>query len=176
MQKRYIFREIKKEEIPQFFSLIRQRIAWMEQQGIRQWNDTGYEEEYPQAYYEAHRQKGQLFVLEDPDTGEIVSGGVLKEEDDRWPDEASAVYLHNFASSITERGAGSIFLQYAEAYAASKGKGYFRLDSPEGNQILERYYGSRGYTAVGTCMDGLYKGILRQKAMPLTAEEKGVAR
>ena len=75
MQKRYIFREIKKEEISQFFSLIRQRIAWMEQQGIRQWNDTGYEEEYPQAYYEAHRQKGQLFVLEDPDTEEIVSGG-----------------------------------------------------------------------------------------------------
>lgn len=130
----------------------------MDEKGIRQWNDTGYEEEYPQSYYEAHRRKGQFFVLEDRNTEEIVSGGVLKEEDDRWPDQTSAVYLHNFASSITERGAGSIFLQYAEAYAASRGKRYFRLDSPEGNQTLEQYYGSRGYTAVGTCVDGRTRG------------------
>ena len=165
MSGKYLFREIEQEEIPRFCSLIRQRIAWMDEKGIRQWNDTGYEEEYPQSYYEAHRRKGQLFVLEDRDTEEIVSGGVLKEEDDRWPDQTSAVYLHNFASSITERGAGSIFLQYAEAYAASRWKRYFRLDSPEGNQTLEQYYGSRGYTAVGTCVDGPYKGILRQKEL-----------
>jgi hypothetical protein len=40
-----------------------------------------------------------------------------------------------------------------------------RLDSAVGNKNLERFYASRGYVEAGTCKDGLYEGILRQKKL-----------
>ena len=57
------------------------------------------------------------------------------------------------------------FLEKAEEYTASRGKQYLRLDSAVGNKTLEDYYESRGYRTVGTCVDGLYEGILRQKKL-----------
>ena len=63
------------------------------------------------------------------------------------------------------KGAGSIFLEKAEEYTARMGKKYMRLDSAVGNKNLERFYTSRGYVEAGTCKDGLYEGILRQKKL-----------
>ncbi len=160
----YTFREIKQEEIPQMFDLIQSRVAWMDEVGIRQWNVTNYAEVYPMSYYEGHRQEGEVFVL--IDSQEILAVGVLKHEDDRWPqDGENAVYLHNFATKIGKKGIGRIFMQFAEQYARESGQTYFRLDSADDNQKLEAYYTSMGYTPAGTCVDGLYSGILRQKKL-----------
>ena len=60
---------------------------------------------------------------------------------------------------------GTVFLEEAEKYTKAQGKAYMRLDSAIGNETLERYYVSRGYTEAGRCVDGLYKGILRQKKL-----------
>ena len=35
MENTYIFRKIKKEEIPQMFHLVQERIKWMDKNGIR---------------------------------------------------------------------------------------------------------------------------------------------
>ena len=161
----YIFRQAKPEEIRAVFDLIMGRVAWMDTVGIRQWNTTKYDERYPLDYYEQRRQQEELFVLEERATGEIVCVGALFHEDERWPDPESAFYLHHLASRVDKKGTGSVFLQMAEAYTASMGKTYMRLDSAVGNRNLEAFYTARGYVEAGYCKDGLYEGILRQKQL-----------
>ena len=166
--KDYIFRKIEKEEIPVMFSIVLSRMKWMDEVGINQWNKTFYDEVYPVSYYENHRQKGEVFVLEERKTGEIVAAAVLKNEDDRWAHlscytEKTAFYLHNFCSRTDKKGTGAIFLDFAEEYARICEKDVFRLDSADDNKVLEEYYSSRGYSPCGFCVDGLYKGILREK-------------
>lgn len=163
MEKQLIFRLASQQEIPQVFALIMRRVAWMDQVGIRQWNTTRYDERYPLHYYEQRRLLEELFVLEDGER--ILCVGALFHEDERWPDPESAYYLHHLASDVDAKGTGSIFLQEAEAYTASQGKRYLRLDSAVGNRVLEEYYTSRGYVEAGRCRDGLYEGILRQKQL-----------
>lgn len=165
MDKQYIFRQATQQEIPAVFALIMRRVAWMDTVGIRQWNTTKYDERYPLHYYEQRRQKGELFILEDGNR--ILCAGALFHDDERWPEPESAYYLHHLASDVDAKGAGSIFLQKAEAYTAGCGKRYLRLDSAVGNQVLEDYYTSRGYVEAGRCVDGLYAGILRQKKLTL---------
>ena len=165
MKEKYIFRKATAQEIPEVFALIMRRVAWMDTVGIRQWNVTKYDQRYPLHYYEMRRQKEELFVLTDGETGEILSVGALLHEDERWPDQASAYYLHHLASDPKAKGTGSIFLQMAEAYTAKDGKAYMRLDSAIGNKNLENYYASRGYREAGFCKDGLYEGVLRQKKL-----------
>lgn len=163
MKDTYIFRMVKQQEIPEIFALIMRRVAWMDQVGIRQWNTTKYDERYPLCYYEQRRLKNELFVLEDGTTGKILCVGALFHDDERWQDPESAFYLHHLASDVDAKGAGSIFLSYAEAYTAGQGKRYLRLDSAVGNKKLEVFYSSRGYVEAGFCKDGLYEGVLRQK-------------
>lgn len=147
--------------------LIHQRIAWMDEKGIRQWNVTDYDGVYPPEYYEACWQKGELYALEDPASGAVICAGALKEQDDRWPEalSAPAFYLHHLAADPGHRGAGRIFLSQAERHARHAGKTYLRLDSAIDNPALTRYYESQGYLPTGTCTDGLYEGILRQKKL-----------
>lgn len=162
---KYIFRQAAKDEVQAVFDLIMRRVAWMDTVGIHQWNDTHYDQRYPLDYYEQRRQKEELFVLEDADTKKLLCVGALFHEDERWPDPESAFYLHHFASDVDAAGAGTYFLDAAERYTAGCGKAYLRLDSAVGNQTLENYYASRGYTEAGRCQDGLYHGILRQKKL-----------
>lgn len=157
----YIFRPITRQEIPRLFAMIRERMAWMDEKGIRQWNVAQYDQIYPQAYYEQERQKGHVFVLEKE--GAIVCGAVLKEQDNRWQNDQPALYVHNFVSRTDAKGTGAVFLRYAEACALEKGKWYLRLDSAQDNQALSRYYESLGFRAAGSCQEGLYLGTLRQK-------------
>ena len=165
MKNTYIFRQIKKEELPAFFDIILSRMKWMDEVGIKQWNVTKYDEVYPLSYYEEKRQAGQLFVLEKVETGEIVCGAVLKEHDERWEDDPPAIYLRNFATRLDSKGVGILFMEYAEKYAVSCNKEYFRLDSADDNIPLAKYYENLGFVSVGSCVDGAYSGILRQKKL-----------
>ena len=160
----YIFRKIHREEIPQMFSLILQRIAWMDSMGLKQWNVTNYTDVYPIEYYYTQYEKGVVYALTKSD-GALVCAAILQEQDNRWNDNSPAIYLHNFVSKVEEKGVGTIFLKYAEEYALQQKKRYFRLDSAIDNDALSRYYESQGFLPVGTCQDGLYRGILRQKEL-----------
>ena len=163
----YTFRPAEKDEVPAVFDLIMARVRWMDEVCIRQWNVTDYAGCYPLHHYEAARQRGDLFVLTD-ETG-IAACAVLREDDERWPDAMQAAqpafYLHHLATRVGEKGAGRIFLQMAEEYAIRQGKTRFRLDSADDNTFLADYYTAQGYIPVGNCVDGLYSGILREKAL-----------
>lgn len=163
---KYLFRAIRHEELEEMFRLILSRMEWMDEVGIKQWNVTFYDEVYPVSYYDECYKKGEIYVLVNLENDQIFCAAALKEKDERWnEDGVSAFYLHHFVSKVGSKGVGSLYLELAEKFAKACGKEYFRLDSAVGNEPLERYYSSRGYRAVGECIDGLYEGILRQKKL-----------
>lgn len=84
----------------------------------------------------------------DQETNQLVCGAVLLEEDARWKNQANAYYIHNLASNPYQ-----------------KGKEYLRLDSLRGNETLEDYYSMLGFVEKGTCIDGNYHGILRERKL-----------
>ena len=162
---KYLFRKIMKDEVIIMFEMILERMRWMDFKGIKQWNVTDYANVYPLAYYEAKRLKDEVYVLENQINKQIVCAGVLMSEDDRWDDDAPALYLHNFVSVYNQEKLGYLFFKHVEALAKSLNKQFFRLDSAIDNEKLEQYYDTLGYQAVGRCVDGAYIGILRQKAL-----------
>lgn len=165
MNSSHVFRLIRKEEIPEMFSLILRRMEWMNEKGVRQWNVSGYDKTYPQSYYEEKQQQGRLYVLADADCGEILCAGALFDHDDYWPDDPPAIYIHHFVSRPGCSGVGTIFLRHAEQYALHHGKDRLRLDSAENNPSLAHYYEKNGFVSVGNCTDGPYRGILREKML-----------
>lgn len=164
MEQLYQFRAAETNEVPHIFHLIRERVRWMEECGLRQWNVTGYLEAFPLSYYQEAQTLGRLFVLA-AEGGQPVCAAVLLEEDEWWTDGASALYLHNFVSDRRCHGVGRRFLREVEKYAADRGKDWLRLDSAEDNQLLSEYYAAQGFQSVGRCQADPYHGILRQKSL-----------
>lgn len=157
------FYPLRVSEVPEMFRLILKRIAWMDEKGIRQWNVMDYEKAFPLEFYEALSRNEMVFGLRE-EAGTLVAAAVLTEADDNWSDDGLALYLHSFVTEVGSE-AGGEFLRQAEDYARGIGKTYFRLDSAADNPGLARYYESQGFQAVGTCKDGAYTGILRQKQL-----------
>ncbi|MBR6788125.1 MAG: GNAT family N-acetyltransferase [Clostridia bacterium] len=160
-----VFRRLAEMEAPQMFDLIVQRIRWMDEKGIRQWNVTGYDTAYPLESKKEACRKGQAFGLVDAE-GRILCAAILLEEDEYWPrDGVNALYVHSLASRSDCPGAGAAFLRAAENYAREMGKEYLRLDSQTNNEKLSRYYIEQGFREAGACVDGPYSGTLRQKKL-----------
>ena len=95
--------------------------------------------------------------------GQIVCAAVLLEDDESWNDSIPSLYVHNLVSSRNSKGAGRRFFACLEDYAHKQRKTYIRLDSARDNKSLESYYTSLGFIEAGTCIDGPYEGICRQK-------------
>ncbi len=161
---KYIFRHVANlNEIQSCYDIAMERMHWMDDVGISQWNVTRYDLRYPIEYYRSI--SNNLFVLTNV-FNEIVCVAALFEFDERWGEDfTQAFYVHHLASKINEPHVGSIFLEKAEEFARAMGKEYMRLDSAIGNVKLETYYSDRGYVSYGTCEDGEYHGILRQKKL-----------
>ncbi len=152
-------------DVPKVMALIEERIAWMDEKGIEQWNVTGYLEAYPKSYYEEQAAAGRLYVLR-AGSG-IIGAAVLLEEDERWEDcrEVPAYYVHNLVTAISARGAGGRLLDFAGGLARDRGKAALRLDCAVDTQKLNAYYESRGFMPRGSCEDGPYIGIRREKPL-----------
>ena len=143
--------------------LIRERVRWMDQVGIRQWNDEEYLEKYPLAYFEAHQQAGRLYVLEEG--GRITGAVALLDQDPRWADGLPAWYLHHLVGDPAVPGAGRRVMEAVIALAPRRGKARLRLDASLGNQKLARFYQGFGFEARGTVADGNYQGVLWEKRL-----------
>ena len=117
-----VFRKLRADEVPQMFSMILARMRWMDENGIRQWNATEYDRAYPLEYYMDEQYRGRIFALAIVPADEIACAAILKEEDERWTDDAPALYIHNFVSGIGAGGAGADG-QDATAAGAAGGSG-----------------------------------------------------
>jgi len=166
---KYVLKPAKETELNDIFALYASRVKWMDQVGIHQWNDTDYLGVYPLSYYKEHQQNCRLYVYKDED-GKIAGAAALLEKDGRWEDmeEVPAYYLHHLATDLSaERGIGSELLAQCEKVAVEHGKRYMRLDCAVDNEFLKKYYGERGYTPAGQCIDGAYTGLRLEKELPL---------
>ena len=62
-------------------------------------------------------------------------------------------------------GAGKAILREARKLASSRSMESMRLDCADDNTRLNAWYESQGYFPCGTCIDGPYNGILREKLL-----------
>ena len=62
-------------------------------------------------------------------------------------------------------GAGKAILREAEKLAKPHGMEVMRLDCADDNTRLNAWYESQGYFPCGTCIDGPYHGMLREKLL-----------
>lgn len=161
----YLFRTAELSEVESVFRLYENRIHWMNQQGIRQWNMTGYLEAYPIDYYIKQQNLGNLYVL--TESNGIVGAVVLLQEDSRWPDSEAlpALYIHNLVTDSGIKGAGKRILRESEKMAFSEGKRAIRLDCAVDNAFLNNYYEFLEYKIVGACQEGTYIGNRREKIL-----------
>ena len=129
------FRRAAAGEAEQVFDLIRQRIAWMDERGIQQWNHPGYLRRYPLDYFRQCAEEGQLYALW-TECGALAAGAVVLEEDPRWAGYGGkALYVHNLAASLHFSGAGTELLRRCLALAAERGQDYLRLDCARDNPV-----------------------------------------
>lgn len=161
----YEFKQGEMKDLPQVYDIIDERIHWMDEVGIEQWNVTDYWVCYPKSYYEKAVSNGNLYVLKRKDTGLVVSVAVLYEKDDRWASQQgpAAYYVHHLATKIGEKGAGEVMIAFCEKLAADNKKEYLRLDCAIDNPKINTYYDRLQYEYAGTCVDGKYTGNLREK-------------
>lgn len=159
----------REEDVPAIMALLQQRIDWMDEKGLYQWNKTGYLTCYPPAHFHRMIREEQAFVAWTD--GALTGVMVLLFRDPRWPngDDSKACYVHHLATAPGQPGLGRQMLAYAEDFARKRGKPFLRLDSQKVNDSLSRYYEALGYIPAGECVDGAYVGILREKfLLPLT--------
>lgn len=166
---RYVFELGKISELPQVYEIIDQRIRWMNEVGIRQWNVTDYWECYPKEYYKKNVCEGRLYVLKRETDSRVVAAAVIYEKDARWgADDAPAYYVHHLATALGEKGAGTVMLDALFWLAGEHEKKYLRLDCAIDSEKLNEYYEQQGFIFAGTCVDGKYTGNLREKLVLFT--------
>ncbi len=121
---------------------------------------------YPPDDYADMQRRGLLFVLEG-ENGALLGAVVLLPEDERWNGRPSgrAWYVHNLVTAIGASGAGKAILREARKLASSRSMESMRLDCADDNMRLNAWYESQGYFPCGTCIDGPYNGILREKLL-----------
>ena len=166
--KDYIFEPAQVNDIEEIFSLYVERVRWMDEHGIRQWNITRYLEVYPLSYYQEQYEQGNLYSLRCVKNGLLVGAVVLRQNDERWSDKAdvSAYYIHNLVTRLGVKGVGADILAESERLAVEHGKRFICLDCAVDNVALNEYYASKGYVEVGKFVEGSYCGIRREKELP----------
>ena len=157
----------RQDALEKIFALYAARVRWMDAAGIHQWNDTKYLERFPLGYYEDMQKRTLLYALADEQSGAICGAAVLLAQDERWDGslQKRAWYVHNLVTAVGASGAGKAILREAEKLAKVRGMEAIRLDCIEGNEPLNAWYESQGYFPCGTCIDGPYHGLLREKLL-----------
>lgn len=155
----YEMKQTEESQIPEFIQILQERIDWMDQIGLKQWNDEEYLDVYSEEYFRAQARSGCLFFL--MKDGKTAGVAALMEEDDRWEDGSREYfYIHHLATRTGMPGAGTAFLRLIKEYARTYGKKGIRLDCQLGNEPLNGFYEANGYVTAGeSFMEGTYTGI-----------------
>ena len=143
--------------------LIQDRIRWMDEQGLAQWNKFDYLEVFPPAYFRESIEDGVVYVA--VENGVTVGAVVLPETDDFWSDNTPALYIHHLVGASDVHGVGRALIDFAERLARSRNIHALRLDCQSTNDGLNGYYARLGFEPKGTCADGPYTGTRREKRL-----------
>jgi ribosomal protein S18 acetylase RimI-like enzyme len=141
-----IIRKSTMEDLDKIFTLYDLATSYQKTVFNKSWQ--GFERSKVQREIEA----GCHFVLEQ--NGMMVSTFLITLSDPLIWQEAnadSAIYLHRIATDPAFRGNGYVrqIVDWAKAYAAQHGQQYIRLDTHSGNEKINAYYISCGFTYQG---------------------------
>jgi ribosomal protein S18 acetylase RimI-like enzyme len=154
------------KDVEEIYLLIKKRINWMDDNGIKQWNKTNYLSSYPKGYFEEKAKSGQLYVMKDKGSDKVVGAVVLLEEDERWDlDCSNSYYIHNLVSDTEFPGVGKKIIQSCEKIANKQGKDSIRLDCQATNSKINNFYNEIGYKYVENFKEGTYVGNKREKVL-----------
>lgn len=151
----------KEADLSDILALIKERIAWMDQKGMKQWNDGEYLTYYSSTYFLERIQTSQILIMKHQEQSVAMTGFFL--DDERWNHDSRFIYLHHLTASLHYPGAGKELIKACEAEAKRLGKEGIRLDCQKGNTRINEFYQSLGYTIKGTITCGEYHGIKREK-------------
>ncbi len=159
------FRQGTQADVAAVMALIGQRVRWMGQRDLRQW-DSSYLELYDRQYFLQRAWSGQLWVAESSQGTSreeaIVAAAVLTERDPLWDEDLSACYVHNLATSQRYPGLGRLFLAFLAQQAIGRGKRALRLDCASHSAGLNHYYRSLGFRGRGDVVVKDYRGCRRE--------------
>ena len=165
-QMEYRFRRAQNADVDQMIEIIRDRIKWMDKQGLHQWNKTDYMQQYPREYFLEGIEKGLFYVALD-EQDQVAGLMALLTEDPRWAEDEpkDCYYVHHLAARSDAKGAGRALLDFCRQLSVQEGKQSIRLDCQLGNDRLNAFYESLGYLYTGPMVEGSYEGIKREKTL-----------
>lgn len=105
-QMEYRFRRAQNADVDQMMEIIRDRIKWMDKQGLHQWNKTDYMQQYPREYFLEGIEKGLFYVALD-EQDQVAGLMALLTEDPRWAEDEpkDCYYVHHLAARSDAKGA-----------------------------------------------------------------------
>ncbi len=150
-------------DVNDIINLIKERMKWMDNKNLYQWNKTGYLDAYTHDYFcEKIKDESFFVAIED---NQLIGAIALFENDHRWNDKASALYIHHLVSDPNYPGVGKYLISFSEEYAKQNEVKFLRLDSQKGNEKLSDFYQSLGFLIVGEIVEGPYEGKKREKCI-----------
>lgn len=141
------FLKTKNEDIDAVFDIYNEATSYQKTVNNKSWR--GFE----RLLIETEIKENRHFIIKEGD--EIACTFVLTFNDlIIWKEPSSdpAIYLHRIATNPKFRGQSYVkkIVEWAKTYAKENGKSYIRLDTHSGNERINNYYTSCGFT---------YKGI-----------------
>ena len=78
----YTFEFLKEHELSNVIDIISQRIQWMDEKGMKQWNQGDYLSFYSSDYFLKHLQKQEILGMKED--GQIIGIVGFFHDDERW--------------------------------------------------------------------------------------------
>jgi hypothetical protein len=122
-QMEYRFRRAQNADVDQMIEIIRDRIKWMDKQGLHQWNKTDYMQQYPREYFLEGIEKGLFYIALD-EQDRVAGLMALLTEDPRWAEDEpkDCYYVHHLAARSDAKGAGRALLEFCRQLSVQEGK------------------------------------------------------
>ena len=146
-------------DVSSIIQLIINRMEWMDETGLKEWNSNGYLEYYTEDYFKNNIES--FYVAEEDH--QIVGAMCLYTSDERWQDDKECYYVHHLVSDVHHKGLGKLLLLYADILSYKKGYDVIRLDSSTYDEKLTNMYSSLNYKPVYNFIEGNYHGTTREK-------------
>lgn len=148
----------------------------LQERGIQQWA-------YPPPPGLAKRMAAEIadgfaFIARLEASNDAIGAFRLRPQDDYWPADGLAGYVHSLA--ICDRaqgyGIGRALLTWVQSALRTQQRRYLRLDCIATNQALRRYYEAQGFVNRGEVVDGDYRLALYELALSTTITTQGGSR
>ena len=157
----YTYEFVQEHELTKVINIIKKRIEWMDEKGLKQWNDGDYLEYYSPEYFLNKIQSKEMLAMKEHE--KIIGIVGFFYDDERWNHDEAFIYLHHLATDPNYHNIGKTYVKACEDIAKQMGKLGIRLDCQKGTDAINRFYDDMGYLSKGEIISGGYVGICKEK-------------